>query len=102
MKMNDRITLLKRESGRDAAGQPAETWPGVTTIWAHVKFETGAQVLRANADISVVRVSIRIRARTDVDQTFRVRHKGVEYDVKSVIPDSSDRAFMFLVCEATR
>ena len=102
MTMNDRITLLKRESGRDAAGQPAENWPEVATIWAHVKFETGAQVLRANADISVVRVSIRIRARADVDQTFRVRHKGVEYDVKSVIPDSGDRAFVFLVCEAIK
>lgn len=102
MKMNDRVTLLKREPGRDAAGQAVENWPDVATIWANVKFETGAQALRANADISVVRVSIRIRARADVDSTFRVRYKGIEYDVKSALPDSTDLAFMFLVCESVK
>lgn len=102
MKMNDRITLLKREHGRDAAGQPIENWAALPDIWSNVKFETGAQVLRANADISVVRVSIRIRRRADVDHTFRVRHKGVEYDVKSALPDSADSAFMFLVCESVK
>lgn len=102
MKMNDRITLLKRVLSRDAAGQPIDDWPDVATIWANVRFETGAQALRANADISVVRVSIRIRRRADADHTFRVRHKGVEYDVKSALPDSDDSAFMFLVCEGVK
>lgn len=102
MKMNDRITLLKRAQGRNAANEPVEDWPAVATVWANVKFETGAQVLRANADISIVRVSIRIRARADVNPTFRVQYKGAEYDVKSALPDSDDRAFMFLVCESVK
>jgi len=100
MTMNQRVTLLKREQGRDAAGQPVEGWPEVATIWANVKFQTGAEVMRANAETSIVRVSIRIRARPDVDGAWRVRYLGVEYDVKSVLPDSADRQFAFIVCES--
>jgi len=100
MTMNQRVTLLKREQGRDAAGQPVESWPEVATIWAGVRFQTGAEVLRANAETSIVRVSIRIRTRADIDGAWRVRYLGVEYDIKSALPDSADRQFMFLVCES--
>jgi SPP1 family predicted phage head-tail adaptor len=103
MKMNDRVTLLKRAAGRDAAGQPLpDSWADTATVWANVRFQTGAEVLRANAETSIVRVSIRIRARADVDGAWRVRFKGIEYDVKSALPDSDDRQFMFLVCESIK
>lgn len=102
MTMNQRVTLLKREQGRDAAGQSNESWGDVATIWANVKFQTGAEVLRANAETSIVRASIRIRTRNDVDGTWRVRYLGAEYDVKSALPDSADRSFMFLVCESLK
>lgn len=102
MRMNDRVTLLKRTAGRDAAGQPIEDWPEVATVWSNVRFQTGAEVMRANAETSIVKVSIRIRARADIDSTWRARYKSVEYDIKSALPDSDDRAFMFLLCESIR
>lgn len=102
MTMNHRVTLLKRTAGRDAAGQPVDSWVALPSIWANVKFQTGAEVLRANAETSIVRVSVRIRARTDVDGAWRVRYLGVEYDIKSALPDSNDRQFMFLVCESVK
>jgi SPP1 family predicted phage head-tail adaptor len=102
MKMNDRVTLLRRMAGRDAAGQAYENWVPRFDTWANVKFESGAQVLRSNADVSITRVSIRIRTRPDIDATHRVRYKGTDYDVKALLPDSADRAFMFLVCEAVK
>jgi SPP1 family predicted phage head-tail adaptor len=99
--MNHRITLIKRGAGRDAAGEPVESWGDVATIWADVRFSSGAEVLRANSEIAVKRASIRIRARSDVDATWRARYQGVEFDIKSVLPDD-DRSFMFIVCEATK
>lgn len=102
MKMNDRVTLLQRTTGRDAAGQPTEDFAEAATVWANVRFQTGAEVMRANAETWIVRVSIRIRARTDVDSAWRMRYRGAEYDVKSALPDSDDRAFMFLVCESAQ
>jgi SPP1 family predicted phage head-tail adaptor len=99
--MNHRITLLQRITGRDAAGQPTEDWADVATVWADVRFQSGAEVLRANAEVAVKRASIRIRTRTDVTPAWRVRYAGEEYDVKSVLPDT-DRSFAFLVVESAK
>jgi SPP1 family predicted phage head-tail adaptor len=99
--MNHRITLLRRAITRDAAGQPTEDWADVATIWADVRFQTGAEVLRANAEVAIKRASIRIRARADVNEAMRVRYQGGEYEVKSALPDN-DRSFMFLVAESVK
>jgi SPP1 family predicted phage head-tail adaptor len=100
--MNHRITLMRREAGKDSVGQPVTDWVDVATIWAHVLFQSGAEVLRANADVSVKRASIRIRSRRDIDASWRVRYAGEEYEVKgSPLPDR-DPMFMFLVCECAK
>lgn len=101
--MNDRIALLKRTAGRDGAGQKLpEAWAPLPEIWANVKFQSGAEAIRANADVSIVRCSIRIRVRSDVDATMRACYKRVDYDIQAVLPDSNDRDFMFLVCETAK
>jgi len=102
MNMNDRIALLRRIAGRDGAGQPVENWNVLPERWANVLFQSGAEVMRANADVSIKKCSIRVRASRDVDESMRARHQGVIYDIKSVLPDSSDRDFMFLVCESVK
>jgi SPP1 family predicted phage head-tail adaptor len=99
--MNDRVTLQQRGTGKDSLGQPIESWPDIATVWADVLFQSGAEVMRAGADTAIVKCSIRIRARADVDTGARVRFNSKVYDVKSALPDNSDRRFMFLVCEST-
>lgn len=102
MNMNDRVQILKRTAGRDGAGQPTETWPVLRELWANVKFQSGAEVMRANVDVSIVKCSIRIRARRDIDASMRAQHLGVSYDIQAVLRDSNDRDFMFLVCESVK
>jgi SPP1 family predicted phage head-tail adaptor len=99
--MNHRITLLKPPVGTDAAGQPLTEFSNVGTIWADVRFQTGAEVMRANAEVAIKRASVRIRARKDVDASWRIRYQGEEFDVKSALPDA-DRSFTFLVCESAK
>lgn len=100
MKMNDRVTLLKRHVGTDASGRPVKDWAPMVEIWANVRFPSGAEVLRGGAETSLVRASIRIRTRKDIDGDMRLRFKGVEYDIKSALPDSTNSDFMFVICEA--
>jgi len=99
--MNDRITLQRRAAGKDALGQPIESWPDIATVWADVLFQSGAEVMRAGADTAIVKCSIRIRARAGLDTGVRVLFEAKLYDVKSALPDNRDRRFMFLVCEST-
>lgn len=106
--MNHRITLLKRADGVDAIGQPSKEWTAIASIWADVMFPTGAAILRsggelirAGAEASVVKVSIRIRARADVTQGMRAIYGNWTFHVLAVTPDT-DRQFAFLVCEAIK
>lgn len=100
--LNHRITLLRRAAGVDALNQPIDTWTALPDLFADVRFQSGLETLRAGAEVSVVRASIRVRARNDIDSSMRVRYLGVDYDIKAVLPDSADRRFMFLICEAAR
>lgn len=100
--LNHRIELLKRAASRDAAGQRVEGWEVHKTTWANVRFQSGAEVMRANVDVSIVKCSIRIRERRDVDASMGVRYLGVDYEIKAVLPDSADRDHMFLVCESVK
>ncbi len=101
--MNDRITLQRRSVGEDSIGQPTQTWVDLPAAWAHVKFQTGTEAIRANAETSLVKASIRIRARQDVDAGMRVKFKTWLFEIKSPpLPDDRDPRFMFLVCEAVK
>lgn len=100
MPMTDRITLRQRVAGGDSIGQPVETWVDLATVWANVRWQSGAEAIRANAETSVVKVSIRIRKHTGITTDMRAAHKGVEYNIKAILPDSQDSRFAFLVCEA--
>jgi len=100
--LNHRIELLKRAAGRDGAGQRTKGWEVARSLWADVLFQTGAEVMRADADVSIVKCSIKIRARRDVDASMGARYLGVDYDIKAVLPHSKDRDYMFLVCESAK
>jgi len=100
--MNDRITLQRREVGEDTLGQDIDVWPDIATVWAHVRFPSGAELIRAGAQVSVVKCSIRIRRRTDIDTAARVQYKGKVYNIESALPDDRDPRFMFLVCEGSK
>lgn len=102
MMMNHRVTLLKPGATRNAANERVDGFVPQPDTWANVRFQSGAEVLRAGADVSVVKCSIRIRARRDVDASWRVRYQGVEYKIVAPLPDSSDRDYMFLVCESAK
>lgn len=100
--LNHRVQLLKPAAGRDAAGQRTKGWDVVRTIWANVKFQTGAEVMRADTEKSIVKCSIRVRRRADVDASMGARYQGFNYNIQAVLPDSADRDFMFLACESVK
>lgn len=98
--MNDRITLQKPGPGTGRL-RDAGDWEDLPSRWAHVKFQTGSEAIRANADIAIVKASIRIRAAKDIDASMRVKFKQWVFEIKAPpLPDDRDSRFMFLLCEA--
>lgn len=96
---NKRITLQRRATGRDAAGQPVTVWEQVAPpVWADVRHQRGLEAIKAGAVTSVVQVSINIAYRDGLDSGMRAVHGSTVYDIKAVLPDAR-RAFIDLVCE---
>lgn len=94
------VHIQKKTAGTDEWGTPLpEAWESLTVkpIWANVRHLSGSEAVKADADVSTVKVSIRIRWRTSIDAGMRALHAGAVYDIKAVLPGPS-RDYVDLVC----
>ena len=96
--LNSRVNIEQRTSSVDSIGQPVETWSLVAAVWANVRHLSGVGVIKASADTSVVKASIRIRNRSGIDAGMRVTHDGKQYQIDAVMPDGK-RQFIDIVCQ---
>jgi len=101
--LNRRVTIEKKGAGTDAWGQPLpDAWELVATVWASIKNLSGLGAIKADAAVSTVKTSIRIRWRTDVTAGMRVVHGATVYRIEAVLPDVQGREWVDLVCEVTQ
>jgi len=98
-KLNSRITIQRLIDGQDEIGQPVSTWTDVATVWADVAHKSGLETIKADAPVSVVKASIRIRYRTDITAGMRVTLGSTHYDVMAALPDEGRREYTDLVCQ---
>lgn len=97
--LNRRVTIKELAEGQDDIGQPIQTWNDVASVWASILHPNGAESIKADADVSIVKASIRIRRRTDVTPAMRVYHGSTSYEIKAVLPDEQNRDRLDLSCE---
>ena len=102
--LKDRITIQRHNQDRDEWETPipgTEAWVEVAKVWADVKHKSGLGTIKADAEVSIVRASIRIRRRTGVDAGMRVLFDGNVYELKAVLPGPT-REYIDLVCELVK
>jgi SPP1 family predicted phage head-tail adaptor len=97
--LNSRVVIQTPTAAQDAAGQMVPTWATLTTVWANIRHLNGAESIKADAQSSLVKASIRIRKRTGIDSSMRVVHGSTIYNIRAVLPDDIERDKMHLVCE---
>lgn len=96
----NRIVVIKTPTAtQDAAGQPIPTWATLATVWANIRHLSGTESIKADAESSTVKASIRILRRTDVNASMRVTHGSTNYRILAVLPDEVERDKLDLVCE---
>lgn len=98
--LDQRVTLQARAADRDPLGQPVGAWADVATVWANVRLLAGLEAIRAGADTSTVKASVRIRMRPGIDAGMQLVHAGATYRITAVLPDHS-RQTIDLICEAS-
>jgi len=100
-KLDKRITIQQRVGTVDAVGQPVETWQDVAALWANIRHMKGMETIRAGAETSVVRASIRIRSRPGITNGMRVVWNNFVYQITAVLPqtDGERNQVTDLACE---
>ena len=100
--LNNRVTVKQRASGSDANGEPATTWTDVCTVWADIRHLSGIEAIKAGAEMSTVKASIRIRYRADITAGMRVHHGSTVYEIDAVMPDAQSRESVTMACRVTQ
>lgn len=98
--LRDRIVLQRKTGGVDEWGSPLpEAWADYASVWANIRFLSGTESIKAGADTSIVKASIRIRWRQDVTAGMRVIAGAQTFDVEAVLYGQR-REYVDLACKA--
>jgi len=100
--LNSRVTIKQRGAGSDGNGEPSTTWTDVCTVWADIRHLSGIEAIKAGAELSTVKASIRIRYRSDLTAGMRVHHGSTVYEIEAVLPYELTREYVTLACKVTQ
>lgn len=81
-------------------------WLPHAWLWADIRHAGGLETVRANAEMSVVRASIRIRRRSDIKAGMRALHTArgqtTVYEIEAVPPPAAGQDYTDLICKVVR
>jgi SPP1 family predicted phage head-tail adaptor len=95
--LNSLVEIKQKEAVQDEAGQVVDDWTTFASVWANILHRNGIEAIRADADTSVVRASVRIRRLAGIKAGMRVHYDDVVYDIEAVLPDVK-KVFVDLTC----
>lgn len=98
--LNKKISIYTKTVVEDADGYETETPVLVHSCWAKFTRTSGTELIKANADMSNVRVRFLIRYTSKaIDRKMTVQYGGKEYEIV-FINDYEDRhEFIEILCE---
>ena len=94
--LRHRVELQTQVATVDAIGQPSTSWLTTATLWADIRFLSGLSAIKSGADVSLGRVSVRLR-HTTVSAGQRLLSGNEVLEIEAVLPDGK-RQFIDLVC----
>lgn len=97
-KLNRQIVVEKKTSTWGGA----DTWSTHAAMWADFRAPTGLGIIggqfqSADATVSRVQYSVRVRYRTDITADMRIVSGGIVYEIRQVIPDVAGRVYTDIV-----
>ena len=98
--LRDRIYIQRKTGAKDRFNTALpDAWENITAgrIAANVEHQGGLSTIKADADVSIVRASVRVRRRADVCADMRIQFGSAIYVIDAVLPGKS-REYMDLVC----
>lgn len=98
-RLNKRLELQKRVSGKGGYGQRKESWVKVKSVWAELKPKSADESVKSSAEVSEITHEIKIRYRKGVTARMRFVGKGRTFDIVAAPINENERnRYLILRC----
>ncbi len=97
--LNRRITLQQKTRVSDSMGGFIETWTDVATIWAAIWPTSASEAIQAAQMVMTISHRIRIRYRSVLKSSWRVKYGNHYYAVVSIINPNMSNEYLDLMCK---
>ncbi|MCK9569544.1 phage head closure protein [Candidatus Pacearchaeota archaeon] len=99
-KLRHRITLQSPTATLNAIHETVDTWTDVDTVWAAIEPNTGTWYYAAKQANSNVKGRVRIRYRSDIEATWRIKFGDRILNIISILtPDERKTEIVILYSE---
>lgn len=95
---NHYVTIERRGTSQDAAGQVQETWTTTTSVWASINPVIGKEYFNASGERSEVTHKISFYYGPTVAPRDRIVYGSRTFDIKSVINVGEKNKDLLLMC----
>jgi SPP1 family predicted phage head-tail adaptor len=82
--LNRRVTIQQRATGKDADGQPSETWQDLLSCWAAIRPLGGRELLLAKSVQAESTHEVTMRYRTTVTAGMRIVYEGRIFNITNI------------------
>jgi SPP1 family predicted phage head-tail adaptor len=85
------ITIQYAAKSKNSFGENIETWATLAAnVWANVEFTTGNERFLQQERIAETTAVFKIRLRTDINSTRRIKYGNRYFNILSVFPSKED------------
>lgn len=97
-RLRHRLELQNKSETRDAYGAAIVTWTTQDTVWGAIEPLSGREYFSQRQVQAEAQVRIVIRYQASVDETWRVKHGGLYYDIVDVLNTNTRDRELILMC----
>jgi SPP1 family predicted phage head-tail adaptor len=97
--LNRRITLQYQTKVSDSMGGFTTTWNDAATVWAAIWPTSANEITAANATSMVVSHRIRIRYRSVLKSSWRVKFGLRYFNIVSILNPNESNEYLDLMCK---
>ena len=101
-RLNQRITVLEQHTVKEGVNRISK-WEEILTLWAEVIGQSSVETTDAGVTKEVRTIRFRVRQCQHLQvvnsTNRRLTFNGLQCNIKSILPDYKDNAYMIISCE---
>lgn len=96
-RLGQRVTIQQQATSLNSVGENVGAWSDLVTVWAQAQPIRGREYFASGAEQQVADVRFRIRYRSGITPSMRIRWRGVLHDIVDVIDVEGRRSVLELM-----